>query len=236
MSLKRGFAILCIAAMALGPLGCVDVPSTGPQLPDYRSNFRFINAASDASPGQLFIDGKSQGSLTLSQATAYLDLPAGSRQLVVAGNATRDTVTKAFVTDRRGSVLLFTKGAAAGAIRTVTILNERFSYDTLGATVPADTALVRLANGLSDGTASQAVDVKRVTGTDTLSVATGVAFSAVTGYVKVPAGQHTLLVMAAGTTNVLASAAVSPASKSRHLAVVFGTPAAVSSVGVFQEQ
>lgn len=229
MSLKRGLAVLCIAAMALGPLGCVDVPSTGPQLPDYRSVYRFIYAANDANPGQLLVDGSSVGTLNVGQATAYLDLPAGSRRLAVAG---KDTVSLALVTDRKGTVLVFTK---AGVVRSFLDLKERYVYETVGATVPAGTALVRIANGLSDGTNSQSVDVARVTGVDTVGVLTGLDFGDVSGYAEVPAGAHTLLITAAGGNTVVATVAVNATSKSRHLGVVFGTPGA-GSAGVFQEQ
>ena len=193
--------------------GCADVPSTGPEPPQYKAQFRFIHAAADLGNVGVAVDGATVGTVDFRGVTPYGEFPAGSR---VATLSNGDTLRIAMPPERRGSILLLPR---AGGSREILLLTERRVFDP----VATPEALVRIVNTSE----AAGLDVRVIAGADTAIAESGMVRRDDTGYQHIPTGSYTVSVIATGdTTNtVLASAALDAAAK-RQTSIIIGSPAA----------
>jgi len=172
--------------MSVVGISCVNVDDpTYPELPDYRASVRFIHVATDApSPGAVTVDGSTIGTIGFGQATAYLNLPAGTRNMGFAGT----TQPVLLGTDFEGSVLIHVLSGG-----------NRFVYlhegPRVGPKNNPDTVLVKFVHAAL-GSAPNITFKDSATGT---ALSANVAFLSAPGYRKIAPGDYTILAVSDGS-------------------------------------
>ncbi len=240
MSWKPATAMLSfLAAIVLLAVGCADVPSTGPDVPDFKADFRFINAAPDAGSLNITVDnGHGASDVTISgldvgSASAHMTFNAGNREV---GLSTGDNTTLSMEAEKRGSILILNE---VDGNRRFVKLAERRRFDPAKTEIPAtDTtaavpvAAFRLVNGMDDGTVVYAT----LAGTDTVST-NNVSFSpTVDGYgTQVAPGAYTVTIFNAADDSQLATVSAT-LEANRFTAIVYGTAAAASAIVLDDEK
>jgi len=186
---------LPIGLLAIGVLwgACVDVPS-GPATttnPDFRSQVRFVHAASGIAANNVTIDGPSVGNIGFLAATPYIDVASGSRALGFA------TLAQAFqFTSEQQSTILFYN---SGATLSVMSLLEGHKDKNNG---HAGAAKIRLIN-VAEGSAAN-VSVYRNVGGAALGT-TG--FGATPAYTNITPGTFTMYAQSVGSYSATVSGA-----------------------------
>jgi hypothetical protein len=98
MAFKVSCTAIGVLLIAAFLLGCADVPSTGPEVKDQRSLYRFINAAPDVANATVSVENAPVGTVAYQAATSYVDLPAGRKVALSSAALIRSgrlwTVTK----------------------------------------------------------------------------------------------------------------------------------------------
>ncbi len=221
MQLKTILGLVSVGMGALALLSCVDLPSTAPEFPDFRSQTRFINAET----GQVSVlleqtvgAGLSSFAANIDPQgdTGYRDVPAGDRLVKLAADP--DTTLLAVNADAKLTVVIFPRAAVSET--RFRGYQERRTFDS----VPADTAQVRfIAAALS------AASYDIVNASDTTVVASGLALRGSSGYVSLAPGNYTFGVVETDSTTILATApAVTLADGKRSTVIVFGTAASLA--------
>lgn len=213
MGAKTIKSILSVGACAALLMSCADVPSTGPQPPEVRAEFRFVHAASDLGNVQVAVDGTAQGDLAFGASLGYKTFPAGSREVALS-NGEKQFV--AMSTDLRGTVALLP--SIGGAAREFFRISERRIFDT------PQTA-VRVLNF----NPNLNVEVRVIAGADTVTNAS-LAYKGDTGYRVVSARDYTIEVKEAGKNVVLASAPLSVSTS--HTAMILSNAGTVNIVSL----
>lgn len=217
--------VLALLLTVVWLVGCVDVPSNGPEVPVIESEYRFLNAASDLGSVGITLDlGDGVSGLDFGGSSAHQTYPSGNRLAVLSNG---DSLRIAMTAEQRATVMILPK---TGVIREFTKLIERRIFDS--STV--NTAKIRVAHA---GVATAAgalvaggdLDVT-IAGTDT-SVTVTVSYGQVSAYVSVPAGSYTLIATASGGTVAVATTTVD-ASNQRYTNVITGDVSALSFVNL----
>jgi len=238
MSWKPATAMLSfLTAIVLLTVGCADVPSTGPAVPDFKADFRFINAATDAGSLNITVDnGHGASAVTISGlevggASEHMTFNAGNRETTLS---TGDVATLSMESEKRGSILILN---AINGTRRFVKLAERRRFDPARTEVTDSTGTIpvtafRLVNGMDDGTVVYAV----LTGTDSLRT-DDVTFSPTADIYTdaVTPGSYTVTVYNAADDSELASAAAT-FEANRFTAIVYGTAASASAIVLDDEK
>jgi endonuclease YncB( thermonuclease family) len=210
MHFKTKSALPPILLLAAWLMSCADVPSTGPTPPELLSQFRFVHAAGDLGDVGVAVDGSSIGSLAFKGALPYREFPAGSRVAVLSNG---DTLRVAMESYKRGTVLILPK---TGPAREFVKLNERRVFDP----VNTGEAWLRVVHAAE----APEVDV-RIAGVDTTITLSAAAYRAATDYLRIPEGNYTIRVAAAGDTTALLTFSLSAVNK-RQTSVILGSVSA----------
>ena len=118
MSLKTSFVVACVCVVTIMFLSCVDVPSTGPEFPDFRSQTRFINAAVEVGTVDLLLEPTSGAGLSsfatinFQDDTGYMDVAAGSRKMAIqvgGANVDADITSLGIASDGKVTILILPK-------------------------------------------------------------------------------------------------------------------------------
>lgn len=105
-------------------VGCVDVPSNGPEAPVIESEYRFLNVASDLASVSIDMDlGPDISGLAFGSATSHGTYPSGNRSAAIAGD---ETIPVAVTAEQRATIMLLPK---TGDIREFVKLIERRIFD-----------------------------------------------------------------------------------------------------------
>lgn len=213
MSTRIIKVIVSMCAFTALLMSCADVPATGPQPPEVRSEFRFVHAAPDLGNVQVAVDGATQGDLAFGTSLSYKSFPAGSREVALS-NGEKQFV--AMSTDLRGTVALLP--SIGGAAREFFRISERRIFDT-----------PRVAVRVLNFNPNLNLDVRVIAGADTVANAS-LAYKGDTGYRVVSARDYTIEVKEAGKNVVLASAPLSVSTS--HTAMILGNAGAVNIVSL----
>ncbi|MFQ5706315.1 MAG: DUF4397 domain-containing protein [bacterium] len=226
MSLKSIFVVACLCVVTLGVLSCADVPSTAPEIPDFRTQTRFINAYPGAASVEILLEPTSNAGLNsfatvdFQGDTGYQDVPAGNRKMKLQSDP--DTTSIGLESDGKITIVVMPKGAPSDPrFRKFT---ERRTFDAL----PSDVGQVRFINAAVGGN----FDVLDTS--DSTVVAKGVGFGSSSGYVSLAAGSFTFGIAPKATQNVLATVQVTLSNSQRFTAVVLGDQAS-PAVKAFQD-
>ncbi|HHL71221.1 MAG TPA: hypothetical protein ENJ29_01815 [Bacteroidetes bacterium] len=238
MSWKPATAMLSfLTAIVLLTVGCADVPSTGPAVPDFKADFRFINAATDAGSLNITVDnGHGASAVTISGlevggASEHMTFNAGNRETTLS---TGDVATLSMDSEKRGSILILN---AINGTRRFVKLAERRRFDPARTEVTDSTGTTpitafRLVNGMDDGTVVYAV----LAGTDTLQTGNVTFSPTVDTYTDQAApGSYTVTVYNADDDSELASATAT-FEANRFTAIVYGTAASASAIVLDDEK
>lgn len=216
MSFKTFLVVLCLGVVTTAFLSCVDIPSEGPEFPDFQSQTRFINAAPELGTAQVMLEptvgtGLQQfATLAFQDATDYQDIPSGDRLAKVASDA--DTGSVGLQADEVATVILFPR---VGDSRRFRVFPERMRFEAL----PDSVGQVRFIN---TDTSSVAYDI-----TDTAAgtaVVEGLTFQGSSGYIDLPANAYTFGIGSAATVDVSVS------NGQRFTVVIFADGGTVSAV------
>lgn len=238
MSLKTTTVMLTLLIMSVWLLNCTDVPSTGPPVPEFNAEFRFINAAEDLGDVGVSVDGASVGTAAYLGEIAHRTFLAGSR---VVDLGSGDSQLIGMETDQRGSVVIL---PLTGATREFLKLNERRIFDSAA----TSTARFRVTNAVIDTVQIRetvidttvtppdtssivtgfdivglSIDVT-VSSADTMVAVSGLGYAQDTGYMSIPPGDYTVDISEAGVDSVITSTSVS-LSLMRQSAVIMGSVA-----------
>ncbi|KAA3661505.1 MAG: hypothetical protein DWQ10_04350, partial [Calditrichaeota bacterium] len=128
MSWKTTTAVFISLMLAALLVSCADVPSTGPTPPEFKAEYRVINADPAFGGGSVTVDGASAGSLSgVGSATSHQSYDSGSRTVAV----NNESITVSMETDWRGSVILLPQVEIDGEmIRSYLKVNERRIFDS----------------------------------------------------------------------------------------------------------
>ncbi len=150
--LKFAIAAFIVCAFFLG--GCVQVNDPVIKPTDFRSSVRFVDLANTGSSMAVTYDKPpvTAGSATYLNATAYLNLPAGSRFWTFAYGAAQDTFPYALTTNYQYSFYSVYEPSSGATARSYYIVPERNLYTNTVA-YPAGKQVVRFIN-LSTDTAA----------------------------------------------------------------------------------
>ncbi len=224
MSLKTLPMVMCLV-LTVAFLGCVDVPSNAPEFPDFRTQTRFIQASASLGAASVTVDGVSAASVDYQSASAYMDIAAGNRLMLVGGDAVATSL--ALEADGKITVVIFPKESATAArFRKFT---ERRTYDALPDTV----GQVRfISAGLDTAGGSGSYDVVNMA--DSSVVVPAMALRDNSGYLNMPAGSYTFGMAPAGTENFLATVDITLANGQRFTAIIFGDQTSAAMRG-FQD-
>lgn len=220
MSLKTIFAVVSVSVISIGLLSCADVPSTGPEFPDFRTQSRFINAVPGGSVVLLLEPTSKAGlssfaTLDYQADTGYKDVAAGNRMLKLQSDP--DTTTLSFETDGKLTVLILPKAKATDA--RFLIYRERRTFDS----VPDTVGQVRFINVALDTVNFDVIDTS-----DSSTVADNLSFTQNSGYLDLKAGSFTYGVRVHGTEAILGTVQVAVSNGQRHTAVIFGDQASLA--------
>lgn len=219
MSLKTIFAVVCVSVVTIGLLSCADVPSTGPEFPDFRTQSRFINAVPGGSAVLLLEPTSNAGlssfaTLDYQGDTGYKDVAAGNRKLKL--QADPDTTTLSFSTDAKLTLLILPRAKDTDA--RFQIFGERRTFDA----IPDTVGQVRFISAALDTVNFDVIDTS-----DSSSVADNLSFAQSSGYLDLKAGNFTFGVRVHGTDAILGTAQVAVSNGQRHTAIIFGDQASL---------
>ena len=190
-----------IAVLLASYVGCVEIPSEGQPLPDFKAEVRIFYLDPMANPATVSISPipvapsttvsfEDLPSGAFGDATAYMVLPAGDKFLMLKG-FDPDTSVLSLAADQHGSLLVLPRPDVT--FDRFRYINERYSFVVTGI---SDTSRVRFVNTIarrSSDTTDVSVDVKRRATVDTTIVETTVvsnlAFGGVSSFVRVPGGE-----------------------------------------------
>ncbi len=235
MSWKTTTAVFVSLMLAALLVGCADVPSTGPTPPEFKAEFRFVNAAADLDGSAVSVDGANIGTLAgPGSALAYRSYNAGSRIVTITG----DSIIVSMETDWRGSVFLMPEiTIGEKTTRQFVKVNERRIFDSPvskkevvaedGTKTLEDAPRFRIVNAIN---AELPVNVTLWMNDSTeVDFASDVESQKFDGYKFVDMASYTVYVTdAAGDT--LTSFATGSLAAKRYTAVVWGTAGAVSGI------
>lgn len=226
--LKFATFVLVVCAFFLG--GCVEVNNPDLKPTDYRSTVRFVDLANmPSSTMTVSIDKSTSTTATATylNASAYFDLPAGTRFWTFAYGSTQDTMRQALAPNYQYTYYSEYEPTNGDAARTYILLAERNTYSGTVA-YPSGSQVVRFLNLSTDSaaTVSGGLTFHLMYGTtdttaDALTFGTGASFTAPAS----PAPQY-MVVGAAGDTLVTPRAVGSAAG--RYTVAFIGSQAASS--------
>lgn len=183
------FTIMII--ITVSGFNCVEIPSTGPEIPELTAQYRFLNAASDLSEAiGLTVDDDPAGTIALNEATDFIEFNAGSRVVVLSTN---DTLRVAMPTYQRGTVIILPKPDGQD-YRNYLRLNDRRIFDN----AEIDTGRIQIVNAVAEPEEGLIVSIfsadSSFTQTTTLEPGNG------SNAFNFPFGDYTLNVVAADDT------------------------------------
>ncbi len=225
--LKFAISVLVVGAFFLG--GCVEVNNPDLKPTDFRSSVRFVDFANLGSSMSVTYDKPpvTAASATYLNASAYVDLPAGSRFWTFTYGSTQDTLRRALSPNYQYSYYSVYEPSTGATDRTYFLLAERNMYAGTVA-YPAGHQVVRFLNLSSDtaATVSGGLTFHLMYGTtdttsDALTFGTSESFTAPAS----PAPKY-MVVGAAGDTLVTPTAVGSGAGA--YTVVFVGSQAASS--------
>ena len=207
-AIKQSYLALSIIILIMIGLGCANVPSTAPDLPNLIAEFRFVNAAADVGALAMmvgeteeedgtvtFIADKDLGTVDYGTYTDYSTYPSGNKAIIVS--TTSDTLRSAMGSYRYGTVIVLPK---TGAVRGILRLLERKTFELAA----VDTGMVRFVNVcmLEDD-----VTLTITSATDTLG--TTIAYGEAYAHTQMPPGLYKVDALVDGypraTTNISVS-------------------------------
>ena len=208
MSIKQIAVMLMTVVAAAMLAGCADVPSTGPEVPDFKAEYRFVHAAGDLGSVEISVDGVAQGTVDFTGNLSYKEFPAGNREVALSSGENQPI---SMPTNQRGTIVVLPSidGAAHELLR----FNERRIFD-------APPVGFRLINVNPQLTASLVVSA----GADTV-VNTTLGYKGVSGFHKVAAGSYALVVKNAEADTVMATSVLSVATS--HTSLIMGNASTV---------
>ena len=193
--LKRILALaLTVTALAAAP-GCADDDS--PMAPTANARVRVLHASPDAPAVDVLVDGSAVlSNVTFKQASGYLDVPAGARNLKVRASGTSSIVIDVTPTLVAGTDYTVIASGLLAAIQPLLLTDDN--------TAPAaGNVKVRLAHGAPS---APLVDIYVTAPGASLAGATpnltDVPFGIASGYLEVPAGSYQVRICPANTTTV----------------------------------
>lgn len=225
--LKITIFVFAIVALFLG--GCVDVNQPVLKPTDFRSTVRFVDLANLTSSMSVTYDKPpvTAATATYLNASAYIDMPAGTRFWTFAYGSTQDTMRQALVPNYQYSFFSVYEPSNGDVERTYILMAERNTYSGTVA-YPSGSQVVRFLNLSTDSAATVSGGLtfhlmygSTDTTTDALTFGTGAIFTAPAS----PAPQY-MVVGAAGDTLVTSRAVGSAAG--RYTVVFVGSQAASS--------
>jgi len=223
MSFKTLFVVICLGVVTTAFLSCVDVPADGQTPPDFRSEFRFANAAEDLGSVGITVDGQSVGMVDYASATQRQDFPSGDRLAVLSNG---DTLRVGMASEHRSTVVIL---PLTGEDREFVTLLERFTYNDATTEEPS----FRIAHA---ALASVIDDVFNITlaGPDTIDIEGGISFRDVTSYQGFTPGDYEISVVAAADTSetVLGTTNVSLTNNTRYTTIVVGDSTSVQFINL----
>ena len=194
--MKRILALgLTMVALAVAP-GCSD-DDNNPITPTATARVRVLHASPDAPAVDVLVDGAVVlSNVTFTQASGYLDVPAGSRDIAVRASGTTSVVIDATLDLAAGTdYTVIARGLLASIEPWVLVDNN--------AAPTAGNVKVRLAHGAPG---APTVDIYVTAPGAALSGATptltDVPFSVASGYLDVPAGTYQVRICPANTITV----------------------------------
>ncbi len=127
--------VLALLLTVVWLVGCVDVPSNGPEVPTIESEYRFLNAASDLGSVGITMDlGPAVSGLAFGSSNSHQTYPSGNR-LAVLDNG--DSLRVAVTAEQRATVMIL---PLTGQTREFVKLIERRIFDA-AALAPEDIML-----------------------------------------------------------------------------------------------
>ncbi|MCA9730688.1 MAG: hypothetical protein H6696_19175 [Deferribacteres bacterium] len=231
MSWKTTTAVFISLMMAALLVSCADVPSTGPTPPEFKAEYRVINADAALSGGAVTVDNATAGSLTgAGSATSYQSWDSGSRAVKV----NNETITVSMDTDWKGSIVLLPQVDVDGTlVRSFMKVNERRIFDSPvsqeevegddGTIQMVDTPRLRMINA-TDVT----VDVSLQVAGEEVAVEEGIEPEDYAGYYFVEAVNYTLVVTDHDTGDELTTISTGSLSPKRYTALVWGAAGSVA--------
>ena len=193
--LKRILALaLTVTALAVAP-GCSD--DDNPTTPIANARVRVLHASPDAPAVDVLVDGEvALSNVTFTQASGYLDVPAGARNFKVRASGTTTVVidvTPTLAADTDYTVI------ASGLLASL----QPWLLTDDNAAPAAGNVKVRLAHGAPS---APLVDIFVTAPGASLAGATpnltDVPFGVASGYLEVPAGSYQVRICPANTTTV----------------------------------
>jgi hypothetical protein len=233
LSQKMWLAVLFCAAMSLYINGCIDVDNSAVSPVDIRSSVRFINLSNNGSAMDVKVDGSTVANIGYSNASSYVDLPAGTRNFIFSFGAVADTFRAAIPNNYKSSYFSIFESAAGDTKRTYVLASERQTYAGLTAFTPGN-LLVRFIN-LSEDTAAAVIGGVnfRLVSSAIDSTTDVLKFSKGSGYITVPVSSSPQFqVLGTDASTIIQSTAVS-SSEGRYTVVLYGCGAVQAKV--FQE-
>ncbi len=228
--LGKSYIPLLIITLVIAVIGlnCVDIPSTGPTLPEMKAQFRFLNAADDITNDanepvslEIQVDDNSIGSVNFKETTGFLEFNAGSR--IVYLPATDDTLRVAFGAQKRGTVVVLPRPEGSLARNVIRTYSRRI-FDS----AEVDTGMIKLA--FASTAATDGVNLTVGTAETTLHTAV-LNFGEETGYLEVPFGDYTIAATAVGdTTNTIIATTQVTANNRRKTSIILGADVANLSI------
>lgn len=231
MSLFKTMVLLTMLCITAWLIGCADVPSTGPELPDITAQYRFYNAAQDIGSVGISVDGTSAGNIGYKEKTGYAEFLAGSREVVLS---TGDTLALSFSTKYYGTIIILPKYSTfrdyykhnlRRYFDPETYEPAEFTFDVQG----HDTTVTLDKSGMALISASlDTVDVT-VERSEPAIPDSDPVFADVGGFsvdskigVRIPTGTYTITVTESGGATVLLTKQITAANK-RYTGVLVGS-------------
>jgi hypothetical protein len=157
--------LIGLSALLVTLVGCVEIPDTGPPIPDYQSEFRFIYLDPSLPTSSISLAEGSSTAFrelppgTYGIASGYTTFPSGAKRMFIKSGGVPidpDTSVVSFAPDQRGGVVVVPR--QTGVSRFL-VLGERYVFAAPGKN---DSTLVRFVNGVAGG---DTIDVRRIAGT-----------------------------------------------------------------------
>ena len=219
--------LVVIIVTAMG-LSCVDIPATGPDLPELKAEFCFLNAAVDVGNVGITVDETSVGSLDFAANSAYTTFDAGSRVVYLSND---DTLRVAMNTSERGLVVILPLAmdslTQATGIRSFHKMTDRRIFDA----TEADTGLIRFTNAaLAPDTVSLTIvgtdTTVTITETDTtyewFEATETIIFDEDTGYLNMPVGEYAISVADVSDAETVIATTTLAVTNKRQTSVIVG--------------
>jgi len=221
MILKVLTIILLTAMMAIG---CVDIPASGPAIPDYEVEMRILyldlalpTATISIAPGPDFTTYADLPPGNYGTASPYITLSAGDKKLFVKG-ADPGPSSLSVDPDQRGTLFVFARPDTTTP--RFVFLNERYTFGPGGI---LDSALVRFVNSLarrSSDTSNISLDLKRFSSGGSAS-ANGIALGGTSSKIRVPKDTvMSFYLTLAGTTTVVSDTIVVTGASNKDYTIV----------------